>query len=320
MKPLDLVFFGHFSIDRISYKGEVTEETFLGGGVTYGPLTAKAFDSRKEIGIVSVIGNDFKHEINEFLKEIGVDKRGIRQLESSTTSFKLTPNGNRRNICLRAKAPDLEFSQVPKDYFSGKTFMLSPICNEIHFEFVRLLNARVEGIIGLDVQGFIRSFDSEGYLSERKSQESIDLVYRIIDELDERLIFKASHYEAEIITGISDPFKSIKELCRNDAIIIITLGENGSLILQKNHKIIEIPAFQPNQIQDPTGAGDAYMASFLLEYSESEKRDLKHTGIVASAAVSFLLEEKGPHGVKPRKTVFKRIKEKKYLKFQNDNE
>lgn len=318
MKPLDLIFFGHFSRDRIFYKDK--DRVALGGGVTYGPLTAKAFDSRKEIGIVSVIGNDFKPEINKFLKKIGVDKRGIRQLESSTTSFTLTYNSNGRNIRLRAKAPDLEFSQVPKDYFSGKTFMLSPICNEIHFEFVRLLNARVEGIIGLDIQGFIRRFDSEGYLSERNSQESIDLVYRIIDELDERLIFKASVYEAEIITGISDPFKSIKELCRNDAIIIITRGKKGSLILQKNHKIIEIPAFQPSQIQDETGAGDAYMASFLLKYSDSEKRDLKHTGIVASAAVSFLLEEKGPHGVKPRKTVFKRIKEKKYLKFQNDNE
>ena len=198
--------------------------------------------------------------------------------------------------------------------------MLSPICNEIHFEFVRLLNARVEGIIGLDVQGFIRSFDSEGHLSERDSQESIDLVYRIIDELDERLIFKASVYEAKIITGKSDPKKSIHELCRNDAIIIITLGEDGSLILQKNHKLIEIPAFKPDQILDETGAGDAYMASFLLEYSDPEKRDLCHAGIVASAAVSFLLEEKGPHGVKPRKTVDKRIKEKKYLKFQNDNE
>lgn len=317
MKPLDLVFFGHFSIDRISYKGE--DRVALGGAVTYGPSTAKAFDSRKEIGIVSVIGNDFKPEYNELLKEIGVDIRGVRQLGSSTTSFTLTYNGNRR-LCLRAKAPDLEFSQVPKDYFSGKTFMLSPICNEIHFEFVRLLNARVEGIIGLDVQGFIRSFDSEGYLSERNSQESIDLVYRIIDELDERLIFKASVYEAKIITGKSNPFKSIEELCRNDAIIIITLGKYGSLILQKNHKVIKIPAFKPYQIQDPTGAGDAYMASFLLEYSDSEKRDLKHSGIVASAAVSFLLEEKGRRGVKKRKTVYKRIKEQKYLKFQYDNE
>ena len=317
MKPLDLVFFGHFAIDRISDKDE--DRVALGGGVTYGPSTAKAFDSRKEIGIVSVIGNDFKPKYNEFLKEIGVDIRGVRQLESSTTSFKLTYNG-KRNIILRAKAPDLEFSQIPKDYFSGKAFMLNPICNEIHFEFVRLLNARVEGIIGLDVQGFIRSLDSEGYLSERNSQESIDLVYRIIDELDERLIFKASVDEATIITGKSDPFKSIDELCRNDAIIIITRGKYGSLILQKNHKVIEIPAFQPNQIQDPTGAGDAYMASFLLEYSDSEKRDLKHSGIVASAAVSFLLEEKGPWGVKPRKTVYKRMKEKKYLKFQNDNE
>ena len=80
MKPLDLVFFGHFSIDRIVKKDEV--RVALGGGVTYGSVTAKAFDSRKEIGIVSVIGNDFKPEYNEFLKEIGVDIRGVRQLGS----------------------------------------------------------------------------------------------------------------------------------------------------------------------------------------------------------------------------------------------
>ncbi|MCY3867347.1 MAG: carbohydrate kinase family protein [Chloroflexi bacterium] len=73
-------------------------------------------------------------------------------------------------------------------------------------------------------------------------------------------------YEASVIyekTGLS--LADLRDLAE---IVVITESERGSTIYQAD-EIIEVEAFPPTQIADPTGAGDAYRAGFILGLSKN---------------------------------------------------
>ncbi len=65
---------------------------------------------------------------------------------------------------------------------------------------------------------------------------------------------------------------------------------------------------------DETGAGDCFMATLLLELGQiSPKKRTEEIIIekikIASAAASYLVEEKGPQGFRTKKKVLERVKE-----------
>ena len=73
-------------------------------------------------------------------------------------------------------------------------------------------------------------------------------------------------YEASVIyekTGLT-----LADLRDQVEIVVITESEKGSKIY-KADDIIEVEAFPPTQIADPTGAGDAYRAGFILGLSKN---------------------------------------------------
>ena len=72
-------------------------------------------------------------------------------------------------------------------------------------------------------------------------------------------------YEARIIyekTGLG-----LDDLRARAEIVIITESEKGSKIY-KDDQVIEVGAFAPSAIADPTGAGDAYRAGLILGMSQ----------------------------------------------------
>ena len=138
----------------------------------------------------------------------------------------------------------------------------------------------------------------------------------IIKKCNDRLILKASDDEANFIIGTDNVIESTQKLANlTNGIILSTLGPQGSLIKFKNHKIIHVPALVPNKVVDETGAGDCYSAGFLSEfiYSKHSWSEIKKAGYCASAAASFLLEEKGPHGFGSAKDIQRRLAEKKVI-------
>ena len=81
------------------------------------------------------------------------------------------------------------------------------------------------------------------------------------------------------------------ELLDLSEIVIITLGEKGSVIRMKEGEII-IPAADPKNILDPTGVGDAFRAGLIKGIVHQLPWDV--TGRMASLAASYVLETDGP--------------------------
>ncbi|MHA1821638.1 MAG: PfkB family carbohydrate kinase [Promethearchaeota archaeon] len=323
----DIVFMGHFAIDTIIYNN--VESHSLGGGVTYGSLAAYYYKPEQKIGIFSEVGKDFNEELLDIFKNTRIDLDGINVGSEYTTNYRLEYIGNYRKLTLNHRANNLKLENLPDKYKNAKCFILAPIANEIDYDFIKGLVEQTDAFIALDVQGFIRKFKEDGTIDTTPDPKRQKLMRDIIDLCNGRLILKASDYEANYITGLDDIIQTTKELAKDDiinitknladnhsAIMLSTLGPEGSLLKSKNVKMIHVSAILPEkEIVDETGAGDCYTAVFVSEYLNSKHSwdEFKRAGYCASAACSFLLEHKGPVGFASREQVIKRLENKRVI-------
>ena len=91
--------------------------------------------------------------------------------------------------------------------------------------------------------------------------------------------------------------KKIREM--GPEIVVIKKGEHGALLFA-NESVFMVPAYPLEDIQDPTGAGDAFMggfAGFLSGCKDIDLDSLKHALVHGSAVASFTVEQFGPEGL-----------------------
>ncbi len=101
----------------------------------------------------------------------------------------------------------------------------------------------------------------------------------------------ANEYEFSLIqkhTGMSE--QDIRDYVE---FMVITLGEKGARIYVDDEEI-DIPAFPPEKIVDPTGVGDAFRGGFLTGLSHGWSWAL--CGLAGSLAATYCLEQNSPQG------------------------
>jgi adenosine kinase len=109
--------------------------------------------------------------------------------------------------------------------------------------------------------------------------------------LDGALALFVNKYEFGMIqkrTGLS--VDQIREMTQ---FAVVTLGEEGSLIYQKE-KQEKIPVVTPDKIADPTGVGDAFRGGFLSGYAHGWEIEI--CAKMGAVAAAFCLEQDGPQG------------------------
>lgn len=95
-------------------------------------------------------------------------------------------------------------------------------------------------------------------------------------------------YEASVIcskTGLT-----LADLRDQIEILIVTASENGSTVYAAD-EAMEIPAFAPTKIVDPTGAGDAYRAGLMAGIARG--LPLETSAKVGALSATFALEQIG---------------------------
>ena len=279
----DIVSVGHFSIDSINLPNRRLPCVILGGSVTYVSLSAKRLGAN--VSIISKVGEDFPEAYLWWLSQEGIDLSKVAKIKhEKTTRFELNYNSDMSNRTMRlaSKAPSIKVEDVPSS-LKTKAVHLAPIANEIPCEVAEKLAKSAE-VISLDPQGLVRVFDENGLVANEPLKDK-----RMLELID---VYKSSQDEIEAVTGVADLKSAIKAVHDfNVEIVIVTLGMKGA-VLSIGGAMYEIPAYTPNKLVDPTGAGDAFIGGFLAEYVRG--KEALWCACVGSALASTVVEGVGP--------------------------
>jgi len=279
----DIVSVGHFSLDSIFLPSGNTPFVVLGGSVAYVSFSARRLDAR--VSVVSKVGGDFPAAYLWWLRQESVDLSGVSKAENAqTTRFELEYSNDLSDRALRLKtrAPPIGVADLPNS-LKAKSIHIAPIAGEITYEIAEKLRSCGD-VLSLDPQGLVRNFDENGSVTLGSLIDK-----RILGLVD---IYKSSLKEIQAVTGLSDIDSAIKAVHEHGVkIVIITLQANGAAVSVED-AIHKVPAYKPEKIIDPTGAGDAFIGSFLAEYVNGE--DCSWCSFVGSAAASLVVEGIGP--------------------------
>ena len=113
----------------------------------------------------------------------------------------------------------------------------------------------------------------------------------LIKCIDGSKIMISNDYELELIVSKSGLDK--KKLLQRTNAIITTLGEFGSRVCTQDYEI-DIPAIKPQEVVDPTGAGDAYRAGLIKGLVQN--LSIKQSAEMGSVCASFAIECYGTQG------------------------
>ena len=148
----------------------------------------------------------------------------------------------------------------------------------------------------LSIQGFLRTVNGDkvvlgNFKDKEKFLKHADIV--IMDENEAKSFM---------------PGKSEEEICRATSRlgpkeVIITHCTKGSVIFSDD-KMYKIPAFKTANIKDATGAGDSYLAGYIVKRFETD--NLMEVGEFAAMTATIDTENKGAFN-KDKKTVDKRV-------------
>ncbi len=110
---------------------------------------------------------------------------------------------------------------------------------------------------------------------------------------------KSAIKQVDVVIGNDYEMKMIQkrtgwgenDILKKTKMLVTTLGSQGSYIKTSQGEEIRIEACRPKKIEDPTGAGDAYRAGFLVGLEKGY--NLRMCGRLGSVAASFAIEKYG---------------------------
>jgi sugar/nucleoside kinase (ribokinase family) len=278
----DIVSIGHLCIDSIFLPNRPTPFVVLGSSAAYTSFAARRLNAR--VSLVSKVGNDFPAAYMWWLRQEGVDISTIIKIENAqTTRFELKYNLDLsdRVLRLKSRAPPIIIDDLPSS-LKAEAIHIAPIANEITYDTAEKLKTCAK-VLSLDPQGLVRNFDENGNITlcPLKDQRILDLVN----------IYKSSLTEIEAVTNQSDLNLAIRAIHDHGVkVVIVTLGMKGA-ILSVDGNFHNIPACKPEKIVDPTGAGDAFIGGFLVEYINDA--NYLRCACVGSAVASLVVETPG---------------------------
>jgi len=224
--------------------------------------------------LVATAGKDFS-EYRAFLEGAGVDTSGVRVFqEEFTASFFANTDKKGNQICSFYTGAMRFAKSHPIDPFleDQNLVIISPNDPEamvLHVQTCQEKNVPYiydpgQQIVCLEPNELIRGIQGAKVL--------------ILNEYEFELLKKK--------TQMSDV-----QLVNSVSVLVVTLGENGSIFWTKEGKI-QIPIARPLRVVDPTGVGDAFRAGLIKGMLLG--LDWEITGRIGSVAAAYVIETEGP--------------------------
>jgi len=282
----EAVFFGHVVIDTVVRGGARWQS--LGGTVVYGALTALRHGYKPSI--VSKVGEDFPDEYLIFLSRSGIDISYVRMVRGAkTTRFRLAYRDSERELTLQARAEDLSLIDIEVVDLGGKVAVVGPVIGEVPVEALDSIRSRAA----------LTAVDLQGYLRLAKPREVVRLIRseQAVKALSSADVVHADAEEARVLTGM-EPARAAEWMAsRGPKVALVTMGYTGAYVVAEG-RLLYVPALQPEQVVDTTGAGDVFLTVFALELARGTP--LEEAAAMAAAAASLRIEKQGFDGLRDR--------------------
>ncbi len=224
--------------------------------------------------LVGTVGRDFA-DYRQWLESAGVDTSTVRQLdEVFTASFFVTTDLDNNQIAsfytgAMAYAKDYPLSQA----IPGKPDMVVVSPNDPQAMTNLTQECRDRSI------PFI--YDPSQQVPRLNGEE-------LRRDMQGAYAMVVNAYEAEVICHKTG--QTLDDLRNAVDILVVTQGERGSHIYTNGERI-DVEAFPPDQIKDPTGAGDSYRAGLIRGMVDGWP--LKLAGQVGALCAAYTLEQVG---------------------------
>ena len=121
-------------------------------------------------------------------------------------------------------------------------------------------------------------------------------------------ILLANKLEAEALFGSSDMGAIIEQARGLCALTTVTMSEQGSVLIPREGDSVKIAAIKPDQLEDTTGAGDAYAAGLL--FGLARDFSLEKSGALGALAASEVISH---FGARPAQSLRKLAQDAKLL-------
>lgn len=275
--PVTFLSVGHFCYD-VSPNGYI-----LGGSASYSTLTARNLGHRARA--VTAVGANFDRN-NPLLDGV----KTVYRESPETTIFdnQYDEMGHRQQFILGA-AKELNGSDVPVDWCTSNIVYLCPIADEVAADLVHRFSD--DTLIGATPQGWLRKWDASGKV-ETKRWATAEAILPHIDVLI---------LSDEDVRAYPDELEKYIQLA---PIVVLTRGARGATLFQNNTQL-KSAAYSVTEI-DPTGAGDVFATSFLIDYYQN--RSVEKALNFAHCVASFAVEGVGTSCIPKLKQVMLRLK------------
>jgi len=275
-----LLCVGTVAFDKIETPFGKTDK-ILGGAATYIALSASNFKN-VDIGIVSVIGDDFPQNYLDIFNKYGINTEGLKIIEEGKTFFwsGLYHNDMNTRDTLDTQLNVLEnFNPVvPEQYVDADIVMLGNLHPAVQLSVID--QVQDPKLIVLDTMNFWMD-------------TTYNLLLEVIAKVDAITI---NDEEARQLSGEYSLVKAARKIsAMGPKFVVIKKGEHGALLFYKNEMFFA-PALPLEEVFDPTGAGDTFAGGFtgyLAQTKDISFKNMKRAIIHGSNLASFCVEKFG---------------------------
>ncbi len=265
-------------------------EDALGGSAVYAGIASRFHGNYlglEKIGLVGVVGQDFKSTDIAMLESQGLDLTGLEIAEGKTFRWEGSYHGDMGV----AQTHDTQLNvfgdfdpKVPSQSTSPKVLFCANLVPMLQAKV--LDQAKGTRLSMLDSMNLWIEIAKEDLLSVMKS---VDLI--IINEGEVRMLTQDNN----LIRASRTLIQMVG--CQT---LVIKKGENG-VVAFHGGEIISLPAYPTDKVVDPTGCGDSFagtIAAFLSSNDGELTRDeLREALVRATVTASFTLESFGTSGL-----------------------
>ena len=252
----------------------------LGGTATY--LTLAARLAGAPVRLVAVVGHDFPERHTALLRSRGIDLAGLQVDESGKTfawGGRYGADPNRRTTLFTDLNVLATFNPtVPASYFDSRIVCLGNLAPDIQLRVLEQVP---------DAEFTV--CDTMNYWITNTSQA----LHKVLQRVDCLII---NDEEARQITRQRNLIRAAAHIrTLGPRILVIKKGEHGAILFSDESMFIT-PAFPTEQVQDPTGAGDAFLGGFCGHLAGTPRIDdaaLRRAVLFGTVIASFAVEQLG---------------------------